>query len=171
MKRFLMILTALITLNVAQAQDELQVKRVGNFDADDLKMDSMQIGEAPKPIPTFKEINWSEFRESLILSNIDLQPIIFGDITDITICFPIESPIIVDTSFNKYIHLDSIKTSLSNYLQDPVKVWAKEYQKVAKKLDASQAENHRLKLYISLAFIFNLLLGIWVLRRFAKLKT
>ncbi|HAS38883.1 MAG TPA: hypothetical protein DCS93_00320 [Microscillaceae bacterium] len=168
MKHFLFTLIVCITFSQVQAQDELFAKRVGNFDNYELQTNSVWYERAPSSVQTSKKMTLYEFQDDFTPLYLDLDSIIWD--SKPTICFPVKYPAIIDTSFYQYNHSKYLKISLGSYLKDPAKVWSKEYQKIATQLESSKAENFRLKLYIGLAFVLNLLLGVWLFRRFTNPK-
>ncbi|OJJ23871.1 hypothetical protein BKI52_05845 [marine bacterium AO1-C] len=57
------------------------------------------------------------------------------------------------------------KNPLNHYLKNPAKAWLQEYQKLENELEATQKTNGRLKIYIWLSVLCNLLLASWWLTK------
>lgn len=168
MKQLFLTLITLAIWSYSYAQPELLVKQAGNFDAFEEHMDSIRtsnlLEDEKQPGKNYEV----DLNLQLDVSNLeDVYILLPESLLEPTCCFCFHriyaNP---DTLFNKYTHPEHIQMLLDNYLKNPTQAWSKEYQQLEHKLKASQAENLRLKLYIGVAFLLNLLLGIWVVRRF-----
>lgn len=169
MKQLFFTLITLAIWSHSYAQDELLMKRSGTFDVFEISIDSVNsmVDLASLREESQKTVSIDSFR-------ITFDPEIFS----IDYKIPVEGIKTLccwscgtkrfwpDTTFNKYTHPENIQMILDNYLKNPTQAWSAEYQKLEHKLEVSQTENLWLKLYIGLGFLFNLLLGVWVVRRF-----